>query len=217
LTEKNLDFSLQTEIFWKKSPEFLRLNPLGEIPVFIDLTGGIISGSQAVCEFLEESHKDHSCLTGDVWQRAEIRRICSWFDGKFAKEVTLPLLYEKHIKRCIVRDCSQQNDLNLQTHLFGPNSNMIRLAKNIISNHLDYLSWLLERRNWAAGSHFSLADITIASHLSVVDYFSDVPWEKFLILKEWYMKIKSRSSFRAFFSDRIPGLQAPKHYYDLDF
>ncbi len=43
--------------------------------------------------------------------------------------------------------------------------------------HLDYIGYLVERRRWLAGDHFSLADITAAAHLSALDYLGDVPWD----------------------------------------
>jgi glutathione S-transferase len=50
-----------------------------------------------------------------------------------------------------------------------------------------------------------------------VDYVGDVPWNKYELAKEWYVRIKSRPSFRAILSDRLPGLAPAAHYIDLDF
>ena len=35
--------------------------------------------------------------------------------------------------------------------------------------------------------------------------------------KDWYVRIKSRPSFRPLLADRVPGVQPPEHYSDLDF
>jgi glutathione S-transferase len=76
---------------------------------------------------------------------------------------------------------------------------------------------LTERRSWLAGDQFSLADIAAASHISAIDYLGDVPWEDHPIAKTWYMRIKSRPSFRPILADHVPGVAPPKYYALLDF
>ena len=66
------------------------------------------------------------------------------------------------------------------------------------------------------GEDFSLADITAAAHLSVIDYLGDIPWQSYASVKEWYMRIKSRPSFGIFFKIVFQGVP-PSHYADLDF
>ena len=61
------------------------------------------------------------------------------------------------------------------------------------------------------------ADLIAAAHLSVMDYFGEMPWASFPALKAWYAPIKSRPSFRPLLSDRFPGVAPPVHYADLDF
>ena len=63
----------------------------------------------------------------------------------------------------------------------------------------------------------NLADAAAAAHSSALDYLGDVPWDQHAAAKDWYVRIKSRPSFRPLLDDRIPGLPPPKHYADLDF
>ncbi|MCX7338038.1 MAG: glutathione S-transferase family protein [Alphaproteobacteria bacterium] len=206
MAEKKLDFSPEVERFWERRSEFLKINPSGQVPVLVDLNGSVIADSMAITEYLEEAYPVHPLMGDGLVERAEVRRLIAWFDGKFAQEVSLCLVFEKAINRYIKRESNS-----------GPNSALIRSAKNAINHHLDYISWLVDRRNWLAGDDFSVADITAAAHLSVVDYFGDVPWEKHPVATEWYARIKSRPSFRSFLQDRIPGLNPSPHYADLDF
>jgi glutathione S-transferase len=129
--------------------------------------------------------------------------LVGWFDGKFNVEVTQNLVEEKMIKRLLGQG--------------QPNSATIRAGSANLRQHLDYIGWLVERRNYLAGDQFSLADIAAAAHLSAVDYLGDVPWESFESAKEWYARVKSRPSFRPLLADHIPGAAPPKHYADLDF
>ena len=70
----------------------------------------------------------------------------------------------------------------------------------------------------AVSAHaLSLADITAAAHLSVIDYLGDVPWDGYKNAKLWYSKIKSRPSFKEILKDNIKGILPAKHYANLDF
>ena len=60
---------------------------------------------------------------------------------------------------------------------------------------LAYIAWLFEGRRWLAGDDLSMADITAAAHLSVLDYMGDVPWSVAPLAKDWYARMKSRPSF----------------------
>jgi len=203
LLEKGLDCTLKVEKWWERRPEFLALNPAGEVPVLIEPDGTVLADGTAIAEFLDETYREKLLLGLNPLDRAETRRLVGWFDGKMSREVTDPILGERLMKR-----------------LFGagqPDSNALRAAKSNLGVHLDYITYLAERRRWLAGDHFSVADITAAAHLSTLDYLGDVPWDEHEPAKDWYARIKSRPSFRPLLSDHLPGTPPPKHYADLDF
>ena len=56
-----------------------------------------------------------------------------------------------------------------------------------------------------------------AAHLSVLDYFGEITWANWPSLKDWYVKMKSRPSFRPLLADRFQGLAPAAWYADLDF
>src|SRR5918999_992548 len=89
-------------------------------------------------------------------QRAEVRRLVAWFDLKFLREVTDLIWREKVLKFVTARDT--------------PNSAAVRIGVANLHAHLAYIGFLFEQRNWLAGDHISLADITAGAHLSVLDY-----------------------------------------------
>ncbi len=203
LAEKKVDVSMVVETVWDRRPEFLALNPTGMVPVFVDDDGTVVADSSVITEYLEETRADMPLLPADAPGRAEIRRLVAWFDEKFDQEVTQLLVGEKLMKRFL--------------GLGEPRSDAIRAGLRNIRTHLDYITWLSERRTWLGGDQFSIADIAAAAHLSCVDYIGDVPWEDFEEAKGWYARVKSRPSFRSLLSDHIPGILPPKHYADLDF
>ncbi len=203
LAEKGLDFEMKVENLWERRPEFLAMNPAGDVPVLIEDDGRVLADSTAIAEYLEETFPLTPLVPGDARERAEVRRLVGWFDVKFNREVTENLVGEKMMKRFL--------------RTGEPDSRAIRAGRHNIQTHLDYIAWLAERRPWLAGDDFSLADLAAASHVSAVDYLGDVPWAEYPGSKDWYARVKSRPSFRAILADHIPGEPPPKHYADLDF
>ena len=203
LKEKDLPFELVTEPFWERRPEFIALNPAGEVQVLVEEDGSVYSEALSICEYLEEVYPQRNLLGAEIRQRAEVRRIVDWFDHHFYMEVSHHILEERLYK--------------FMRHGGEPQTRNLHSAAGKLHGHLEYLTFLLKRRPWLAGDMFSLADITAASHLSVLDYFADVPWAKYPAVKEWYAVLKSRPSFRPLLADRIPGFKVPAHYADLDF
>ncbi len=203
LAEKKLEFDLQIEKIWERRTAFLAMNPAGDVPVLVENDGTILSNSQVICEYLEEVYPDHNLLGKDPIARAETRRLVSWFDVKFSREVTDNLVGEKLMKRFL--------------KLGEPHGPSIRAGHANIHYHLDYIGFLCEKRKWLAGENFSLADITAAAHLSSIDYIGDVPWDEHHAARDWYSRIKSRPSFKSLLEDRIPGFTPVDHYENVDF
>ena len=203
LAEKKLDFAMEVEPVWERRTEFLALNPAGEVPVLVEPDNTVLSDSSAICEYLEEQAPEPNLMGGKPYEKAEVRRLVAWFDRKFHQEVTDMMVSEKVMKRFL--------------GLGEPDSRIIRAAQQNIHTHLDYITFLTDRRHWLAGEVMTLADIAAAAHLSALDYLGDVPWSDHKSAKHWYARIKSRPSLRPILSDAIPGLPAPKHYSNLDF
>ncbi len=203
LTEKRIPFELRSERVWDRRPEFLELNPAGMVPVLVEPNGLVIADSYAICEYLDEAYPDIPMLGRSLAERAEVRRLLAWFDGKFAAEVTQNLLYEKQMKRLLGRG--------------NPEGAVIRAGYQNLKPHLEYLGWLAETRHWLAGPQLTLADFAAAAHLSALDYQGDVDWSLNQPAKEWYARVKSRPSFRGLLTDRVSGTTPPDHYADLDF
>lgn len=202
MAEKALDFDLKLENVWDRRQSFLAVNPAGEVPVLED-GERTVAGAYAIYEYLDEVYPEPSLYAGDSVQRAEIRRLVDWFDGKFGREVSDNLVTEKIVKRFYGRG--------------QPDSTAIRAGHGNLRYHMDYIGYLTDRRRWLAGDAMSMADIAAAAQLSCVDYLGDVPWNDYPETRAWYARVKSRPSFRPLLADHLPGARPPKHYADLDF
>lgn len=206
LAEKKTKFKLSAVSPWEPDPEFVRVCAEGIPPCLTDVVEGgkiVISGARAICEYASESTARHPIMSDDPVERAESRRLCSWFDTRFTDQVHAFIMHERVEKSL--------------TGGGAPHPPTLREGREQLAFHLDYLEWLLGGREWLAGKHYSLADISAAASLSCLDFLNEVPWKKRKTLKDWYQKIKSRPSFRPLLSDRVAGLAPPSHYADLDF
>jgi glutathione S-transferase len=203
LSELGLGCQIELESYWLRRPEFTNLNVASEVPVLVLDDGSAVVGDQAICEFLDEVKPDRTLLGPSLEQRSETRRLLQWFDQKFAREVTDNIAGEKLVKR-----------LMRNGETYAP---VIRAGIANIHYHLDYIGWLCERRSWLAGHEFSLADIAAAAHISLIDYLGDVPWTDHEDARTWYMRVKSRPSFRPLLTETMAGVTPAEHYALLDF
>ncbi len=202
LLEKGVVVHLKEEKLWRPSEDLYAMNPEGGLPVLKD-GHFVIVKSYPLLEYLEENPSFPSLLGHSCEERAEVRRLVDWFDGKFYEEVTRNVFHEKIFKRHMGQG--------------GPDSYLLKQGRTLIHDHLEYIGWLFDRRNWLGGNSFSWADITAASHLSCLDYLGDVPWEKHLLAKDWYMRVKSRPHFRPFLREHLLQVPPSPHYRLLDF
>ena len=203
LREKNINFETRNEPVWEKREKFIKLNPAGKVPVFVEDDGVVISESNAICEFIEEKHPEPNLIGKDMHAKAEIRRIVGWFDDKFNKEVVSKLIYEKIHKTF--------------AGLGEPDSKIIQHGVQNLRNHMEYISFLVARRGWLAGDEFSFADITAASFVSTIDYIGDIVWEDYQDAKIWYVRIKSKQSFQPILEDKVTNSPPARHYSNLEF
>jgi len=204
LGEKGIGYELVRENPWERRDEFVDMNPAVETPVMVDRQQGtLLIDSQAICEYLEETVDKPAQINGTATNRAEIRRLVTWFDIHFHRDVSGPLLRERLVKRI--------------AHRQTPEAKALREAMKAAVHHLDYTDYLLDHRTWLAGATMSLADLAAAAHISVADYLGGIDWKGHEQTARWYRGLKSRPSFRPLLSERIEMVGPPAHYDNVDF
>ncbi|MDP3895255.1 MAG: glutathione S-transferase family protein [Mesorhizobium sp.] len=205
------ELALIEEKPWARRKEFLNLNPAGTLPVLLAEGDVPVVGASVIAEYVDETRgvlkRDKRLFAEDPIGRAEIRRLADWYLVKTEGEVTRHLVRERVFKP-------------LMTAAQGggsPDSGAIRAARANIKQHLKYTNWLAGTRNWLAGTRLSYADLAAAATISVLDYLGEIDWAGNPAAKDWYMRVKSRPSFRPLLMDRVRGLSPAAHYADLDF
>jgi glutathione S-transferase len=211
LDELGLEATLIEEPAWEWRQTFLALNPSGELPVLQSAENITLAGVYAISEFLAEEPPMPGALRGRELlprtreDRAEARRLIDWFHRKFDREVSRDMMNEKLYRR--LADASAA----------PPDTELMRALRANMRYHLGYIGFLADQRRWLAGDDLTFADLAAAGQLSSLDYLGEVPWNDFPAAKAWYVRLKSRKSFRSLLADRITGFAPPPDYANLDF
>lgn len=205
LGEKQLAYETVETRPWSVHPDVEKLAPGAAAPALVEKTSEgplALLGSHAALEHLEAAHPSPRLLPAGRQDAAEARRLWRWCEDSF-RLVNETLLAER-TAQWVRRDRQ-------------PDSNALRKGAHALRGRLTFLNALIEQRSYLAGRHLSLADLSVAAHLSSLDYFGDVDWSAVPDLRDWYARIKSRPSFRPLLEDLVDGTRPARHYADLDF
>jgi len=181
-------------------------DPLAHLPVFVELDGTRYEGLWAIVDQLEGAYPDHPMTPADDAARSESLRLLDWAMGQFHDAVTRKIVFEKGAQR--FTGASTRS---------APDMNVIRSGREALKIALNRLGRLAEQRGYLAGRECTLADLAVAAHLSALDYLGEVSWGDHPQAAEWYMRMKSRPSFRTLLADKVPGQPPVAHYAELDF
>jgi glutathione S-transferase len=162
------------------SPEFLRRNPFGAVPILELDDGAVIPESLAIIEYFEELYPEPSLLGRDPLTRALVRaweRRCEL--GVFL-QATRRFFHSSPFFASRVRQ----------------NPQVVEEAGQTLRNRLELINNQLQNQDWVVGS-FSLADITLfvgIEFAAVTHFMLDPAWEH---VGRWYETIKKRPSAMA--------------------
>jgi glutathione S-transferase len=126
--------------------------------------------------------------------------------GPLHEQVTQRIVYEKAGQRHTGAPSKRAPDMNI-----------IRQGREELKLALSAIGKAAESNGNLAARAPSLGDFAVAAHLSALDYLGEVPWSEFPAAAEWYVRLKSRPSFRSILSDRVPGQPPVAHYAELDY
>jgi glutathione S-transferase len=181
-------------------------DPRNALPVFVEMDGTRCEGVWAILDHLEGHYPDHPLAPEDAGERRASLRWLDWAMGPLHEQVTQRIVYEKAGQRFTGSPARR-----------APDMNVIRQGREELKGALAEIGKAAERNGNLAGRATSLGDLAVAAHLSALDYFGEVPWADFPAAAEWYVRLKSRPSFRTLLADRVPGQPPVAHYAELDF
>jgi glutathione S-transferase len=180
-------------------------DPAEHLPIFIDLDGTRCVGLWAIVDHLEGAYPERPLTSEDADARAESLRLLDWAMGSLHESVTRKIVFERASQRYTGATAKRAPDMEI-----------VRAGREALRGALLDVGTSAERHGYLAARDCSLGDLAVAAHLSALDYFGEVPWTDYPAAAEWYMRVKSRPSFRTLLADRVPGQPPVASYADLD-
>lgn len=175
-------------------------------PIFEDDDGSVCIGLWAVLDQVEGNYQEYPLVPEDAAERGEALRWLDWSQMTLFDSVTRHIVFEKANPRYTGGPTRSTPDMNV-----------IRAGRDALREIIPILGATVDERGNLVSRVCTIADLAVAAQISALDYFGEVPWEANGPLKEWYMRMKSRPSFRSLLADRVAGQPPVKHYADLDF
>jgi len=86
LSEKRVPYQLDTVDLGAKPDWFLAISPRGRVPLLV-VDGAVIFESAAICEYLEETHRDPPFYPGDALGRARDRGWCGFVNEELSRGI----------------------------------------------------------------------------------------------------------------------------------
>jgi len=176
-----------------------------QLPVFIDMDGTRAVGLWAIVDHMEGGYPEHPLTPEDSIARAESLRLIDWAMGALHENVTRRIVYEKASQRFTGAPAKR-----------APDMEAIRGGRDALKTALKEIGSSAEQHGYLASRECTLGDLAVAAHISALDYFGEIPWSEHQGAAEWYMRMKSRPSFRSLLADRVPGQPPVSHYAELD-
>lgn len=173
------------------------------LPVLVDLNEQVISTTYAIMEYLEEMHRESRLMCSNPLFGAEARRLINWCQTTLANKVTNILVFERAHK--------------FIWRLGSPKHKELVVVRKDLHECLLFVDQVLLEREYFASDILSWADLTLAAHISCLDFLGEIAWKHYSGLYMWYLKMKSRPSFITILNEEIPGLHSALHYKLLDF
>jgi len=149
-----------------------------KLPVLFD-NEITIHDSTSIIRHLEKIQIEPKLIPDDPKEASQVQIIENWADTTFAKSIKIVFLEELTKNPILISslftnemsDSIQKLLLNIPTKIASQISGLInQKEKESLKQNLEYLSNLIDQENFLIGEKLSIADITVASHLSLLKF-----------------------------------------------
>ncbi|MCP1335537.1 glutathione S-transferase family protein [Futiania mangrovi] len=163
------------------TPEFLKLNPLGKLPVLVLDDGTVLTESVAICRYLESLHPEPPLFGRTPLEQAQVEMWNRRMEHEILVHVTNMF---RHTHPFWIGRQTQFKD-------FG------EWSRNILLDRMRWLDGELAEREFVAGDTYTVADITAQCALLVAKACKVPIPEDMPNLAAWWSRVTSRPSARA--------------------
>ena len=163
-----------------QNPEYLEINPLGQIPALSDGHITLIE-SNAIAVYLSERYGNMALYGSAPEQRAEVNKWLFWESSQWQPMLTS--LLREHVGHKLLPEV-------LPAPQSTPEWDNEQCTKQI-----NYLENILSDRKWLAGQELSLADYAVAA---MTTYFkvSDFSFKSYPNVSKWLDRLSERDAWK---------------------
>lgn len=164
-----------------RTPEFLKKNPLGGLPVLELDDGSYLTESLAIIEYLEELHPNPPMIGTTPLERARVRRL------------------ERICEIGVLNNIGTifQNTSPFFAGRLKQSADAAESGRSRLTANLKMLNDEIGSRKFVAGERPTIADCTLAAALNFAD-FAGIPLDpEFANVARWYEAFKQRPSAAA--------------------
>lgn len=193
------------------TPEYLKKNPLGVIPLLVLEDGRSLFESGTICEYLDETIPDPPLRAADAYDRATMRNWIRHVDGLIGNLIIF------NWKHSIAKVASQWSDAELAEKLKSIPSKerqeaWLRAARKPYTEDeqaearrklvalLDRMEAMLgEGGGWLVGGRYSIADIAVVPFVKRIEEEiapDEVTPAKHPRVHDWWQRLQARPAFK---------------------
>jgi len=232
LAEKDLQWTARRVDllkFEQLQPEYLCLNPNGVVPTLVH-DGKVVLESSVICQYLDEAFPEPALMPLESYARAQARTWLKFFDEvahPAIRQASFELLYRPHLaltppaelETRLAHHPDQKRAQRFRDAARGlPDLAAIREAVLVFRRIFARMEAALERNEWLAGPHYSLADVGMAPFVERIENLgmADLS-EQYPRVRKWSAAVMARpatSGARAPVDQRLPA-HLPVRLHDL--
>lgn len=178
LAEKDIPFTLQTEVPWHGTSATPQYNPLEKLPVLVLEDGGSVYESHYILEWIEARYPTPPLVPADLDGRLLARKLEVLCDGTC--DAFVLMFFEQ------MREPGRQSP------------EWIARQRRKVDGGVREIARLIGEREYAVGDAFGLGDIAAATVVGYLDVrWPDYPWRaQYPSLSAYSDRMERRPSFR---------------------
>ena len=191
------------------SPEFLKLNPKGVVPVLVD-DREIILESNNLCLYLDDKYPQVPLMPDTPKGRSDVRTLLQWIDEQVHHDIsacTYPVAFRPGVLKTYdtpekleayilkVPDAGKRK-FRREIMTKGTECAAFKTAVPRLASVLERLNGLLQNSHYLVGDRLTVADIAYSPYITRLDHLSmSFMWEDKPAIADWYERLKATTGY----------------------
>lgn len=163
----------------QRTPEFLRMNPNGQVPV-LDDDGFLLTESHAIMQYLADITPGQTIYPTEVRARADVNRWLFWSAYHFQPAISV-LGWENLVKPMIGAGETDPKE--------------VKRGEQLVTRCAQVLDGHLAGKQWVAQDRLTLADLALASPLMATGP-ARLPVTGYANLQAWFGRVQELDAWR---------------------